>query len=309
MTKDKYFEWRKLGFIAQNDLGIIDANLISKINNDDDIFDIIDFFNKFGAPEGLGHQDNYIYLKQDKHHDIHELRIFTDLEEEKEYFNLEENFANEFFPSPKNKNLHIDLKMKKTGEFEISSGKLIITDRGCTKDEMQELSKIPDKTKKVLSHFNGYLLKMKNGMYETYNIYASKGRTALDKKDCLIHFKCCNKFAPFDYKILYRRENYEWIHCADCDKQFGGREINNYFFHKESKELINFNEFCIVGGHELKPVKNKVGSFYDWRPWGVDIRPKDDIHHFCDVIRPKDSPKKNNYLDYFNPVAQQDRDS
>ena len=97
MTKDKYFEWRKLGFIAQNDLGIIDANLISKINHDDDIFDIIDFFNKFGAPEGLGHQDNYIYLKQDKNHDIHELRIFTDLEEEKKYFNLEKDFVNELF--------------------------------------------------------------------------------------------------------------------------------------------------------------------------------------------------------------------
>ena len=38
MTKDKYFEWRKLGFIARNDLGIIDANLISKISNDDECF-------------------------------------------------------------------------------------------------------------------------------------------------------------------------------------------------------------------------------------------------------------------------------
>ena len=60
-----------------------------------------------------------------------------------------------------------------------------------------------------------------------------------------------------------------------------------------------------------KPVRNK--NFVDlvnWHAWGVNIRPKDaeyggdDIHHFCDVIQPKDAPKKNNYLDYFNPAAQ-----
>ena len=63
----------------------------------------------------------------------------------------DKDFVNELFSSPKNKNLQIDLKMKKTGEFEISSGKLIITDRGCTKDEMQELSKISDKSKLKIS--------------------------------------------------------------------------------------------------------------------------------------------------------------
>ena len=283
MPIDKYFEWRRLGLsYCQHRMGIIDATHLPYKIKDDDAELIDEYFEKFGAVE-VGHQHNFIYFKQDNKNDIHELRIFADKVGEEEYFKLEENFVNEYFTTSQNENLTTDLQMKKTGEFEINSNKLLITDRWDIKDETafnKEDSKIDETNTniKIISKDEEYtsahfLLSMKNGVYETYTIFITKERAVLDKNNCLIHFKCCNKFVPFDDKILYKKGPYEWIHCTDCDERFGGEKINDYFIHKESKEPINFSEFSFTK----------------------------DISHpkiFCDVIRAKDAPKKENYFDW-----------